>query len=63
MHAVTKQWGAMPRPVEATRAALAAIGGSLAWAFAMRRECERWTRRGHRLDGEAIRRIAERLDA
>lgn len=61
MHAGTKPLRGMPPLIETAVAASAAIGASIAWAFAMRRECDRWTRSGRRLDGDAIRRISERL--
>lgn len=63
MHAETKPRRAMPPLVETALAASAAIGASVAWAFAMRRECDRWSRSGRRLDADAIRRISERLSS
>ena len=62
MHATATPFRTMPPLAAAVATSLAAAAGSVAWAFAMRRECDRWTRSGRRLDGDAIRGIADRLN-
>ena len=65
MHAIVKPLPAGPLRTSPLAASvgesLAGVANSIAWAFAMRRECDRWARSGRRLDGDAIRRISERL--
>lgn len=41
---------------------LRALAGSFRWALGVARRCEQWEARGHRLDGEAIRRIVAEAD-